>query len=530
MSLNFPNVSVLGLSQDSRFFGAGFQYASFRKLNIAGTVNDLAASFGITGVWSGQEGLLETVRNNHDYQSLTLNGVDFGSGRIESITFDAGLDVKAKNYQATITVFDSGNTFNLTGTYYSGLDISNFRYLQNFSENYSFEKKLNGGYGYTHNASIQFTSGVGQLNAIQSAQSVARTLFTGANIGFAFYSGFTNKQGKRYVTENYNLIDNSCSFQETFNFDNNNGNYSAIYTTSVALDEKGYVVATENGTIRGIENPNYQKALSAVDTEMTGSYYRCSGAANVYFPTGAILVTSPISQGRSIDIFNNTIGYTVVFDNSPINQRFYFWNYTLQAAKQDGVTTVTENGNVIGRGDNPTISFSNAQSGLNLIKLGIQGRCGGMFVGGFIPSTNYLANKQESYSPVQGQTSYSYEYSNDPTLIANAGIRRKTVTEEDNIPVYSYNKLGIFNFAEIIQNNYQSTQGASSITVNMEGDKSVGLSSFLSAAVTEINSRAPIGSDRYVGDANYTYNPNENTANVRLSWLYNQGASQSIAP
>src|SRR5262245_21756633 len=119
MSLNFPNVNVLGLSQDSRFFDAGFQYASFRRLSIAGTVNDLAATFGITGTWSGAEGMLNTILYNQNYQSLTINGVDFGSGRIENMSFDPGLDVKLKGYTADILVYDSGNLFNFTGLYYS---------------------------------------------------------------------------------------------------------------------------------------------------------------------------------------------------------------------------------------------------------------------------------------------------------------------------------------------------------------------------------------------------------------------------
>jgi hypothetical protein len=220
MSLNFPNVSVLGLNQEARFFGAGFEYASFRRLSVAGTVNDLIVGFGITGIWTGVEGVLNTIQNNKNYQPLVLNGVDFGSGRIENISFDAGLDVRLKTYQANITVFDSGNLFNFTGTYYSGIDTSNFQYLQAFSENYAFNKKLNGGYSYSHDASMQFTSGVGQLNSIDAAQTLARTLFTGSNLGFAFYPGFADKQGKRYITEAYDTISNECSFQETFDFDN----------------------------------------------------------------------------------------------------------------------------------------------------------------------------------------------------------------------------------------------------------------------------------------------------------------------
>lgn len=530
MPLVFPNVAVLGLSQDARFFDAGFQYSNVRHLSIAGTVNDLANTFGISGIWDGSEGMLATIRNNHDYQALVLNGVSFGSGRIIDISFADGLDVRTKGYTANIVVQDSGNLFNLTGVYYSGIDTSNWQYLQAFSEDYSFDRKLNGGYAYTHNASIQFTSGIGQLNAIGAAQGLARTLFTGGNLGFAFYPGYTNRQGKRYVTETYNLIDNVCAFQETFDFDNDNGPYSATYTTSIQLSEQGIVTTVENGEIKGIENPNYQNALAAVGVEMTGAYLRCSGATTFYFPTGAILVTSPISQGRSIDIFNNDIRYTVTFDNSPANQRTYFWDYSLQAGRQNDVSTATENGTIIGRGPNPTVSFANAQAGFVVVKAGIGARTTALFVNQYAPPTNYLEQKQESYVPVQGQIGYTYAYSNDPTLISNAGIRRKEVTEEDDASVYSYNRLNLFNNAEIAQLDYQSTQANTSISVAMEGDKTVGLSSYLALAISEINSRIPVGGDRYVGGSTYSFNPNEGAATVQLNWLFNRPASQTLHP
>lgn len=530
MSLNFPNVSVLGLNQEARFFGAGFEYASFRRLSIAGTVNDLIVGFGITGIWTGVEGVLNTIQNNKNYQPLVLNGVDFGSGRIENISFDPGLDVRLKTYQANITVFDSGNLFNFTGAYYSGIDTSNFQYLQGFSENYSFNKKLNGGYSYSHDASMQFTSGVGQLNAIGAAQTLARTLFTGSNLGFAFYPGFTNKQGKRYITETCDTISNECSFQETFDFDNNNGAYSATYTTSIQLDNVGVVSVTEQGNIRGIENPNFQKALDALNVELTGSYIRCSGAANYYFPDSPILVTSPLSQGRAIDIFNNNVSYTVTFDNAPINQRTYFWEYTLEANKQQNISTVSEQGTIIGRGENPSVAFSNARAGFSIVKPGIAGRCSALFVGNYAPTSNYLENKQEAYSPVQSRVSYSYVYSNDPTLISNAGVRRKNVSIDKNAPVYSYNMVGIINEAEIAQNNYQSTPGAQTVSVQLEGDKTVGLNQFLSAAVSEINANQPAGNNVYIGDASYSYDINQNSANVSLTWMYNSSASQTIYP
>jgi hypothetical protein len=134
MSLVFPNVSLLGLSQESRFFDAGFHYSTTKNINIQGLVIDLTNSFGISGIWTGQEGITKVIQSAQDYQNLILNGVSFGSGKINSISFSPGLDVRTKTYNASLIIQDSGNLFNLTGFFYSGINLSQFQYLEDFSE------------------------------------------------------------------------------------------------------------------------------------------------------------------------------------------------------------------------------------------------------------------------------------------------------------------------------------------------------------------------------------------------------------
>lgn len=499
-------------------------------MTVEGLVLDLTNGFGVSGIWDGSEGVLATIANNsRDYQDLYLNGISFGSGRVESIDFDPGVDVRTKGYRANIIVFNSGNLFNFTGFYYSGIDTSNFQYLDSFSETYAFDHKQNGGYNYSHNAAITFTSGVGQLNAIDAAKSVARTLFTGSNLGMAFYSGYTNKQGKRIYTEGYNLISNACSFQETFDFDSDQGNYSVLRTNSFQLDENGIINVTEEGNLKGIENPNYQKALSAVGIEMAGSYIRCSGVAAFYYPSGVPLLTTPIVNGRTLDIFSNNVAYTVTFTNNPNNSGTYLWDYNQQISRQDGIATIVEDGKVIGRGPNRTSAFSAAQDGFMIVKASIPGRTTSLFISAIGSGTNYLEAKNESQSPYQGTVGYSYTYSNDPNLVASAGIRKINVTEELNSSVYEYNRIDIFNFKEIIQNNYQSTIGSDLLKISMEGDKTVDLPTFLATGLSIINSRLPVGNDRYVGECSYSYQLNSNLVDISLTWLFNTAASQIIS-
>lgn len=525
--LRFDHIASMGATHETRFFQAGFSYSTTKNLNIQGYVVDLANSWGVTGIWTG---INTVVANANEYHALLINGVNFGSGRVTNLSFAPGNDVKVKTYSASVEVLESGNLFNFTGTYYSGVNLVAPTYLEDFNESYSFNKKLNGGYGYTHQADIRFTSGVGNLDAIQAAQTVARTLFTGGNMGFAFYSGYTNCQGKRFFTEAYNLIDNSCSFQESFDLDKDLGRYSAIHTNSVEISQEGVISSREQGTIRGIENVNYQSALSALTTELTGAYYRCSGVAQAYFAGYPILISSPLNQGRAVDIFNNEVSYTVSFDNNPNNSGTYYWDYTHELNRRDNITDISENGEIIGRGGNPSLAFSSAQGGFLVVEPGISGRVTALFVANTNSGVNYLTNKEQSYSPLQGRISYARAYSNDPALISNTGIRRKTTSVETARPLYQYNKVAIFNQKEIVQLGYQSTPGALTVKVDMEGDKTATLSAFLALATSESVANKPSANDVYIAEASYVYDQQNGKVDSQVTWAYNQPANRTIYP
>lgn len=525
MSLNFQNISTLSLQQQSRFFQAGFNYANVKNISINGLLVDLKNSFGITGIWTGID---STNKGATDYAPLIINGVNFGSGRILNISYDDGNDVRLKGYTADIEVLESGDFSNFGGTYYKDIDFVNPQYLESFDEAWDFSKKPNGGYSYSHNASITFTTGVGNLNAIDSAKTLAKTLFTGSNLGFAFYSGYSNKQGKRFFTESYNLINKSCSFSESFDFDADNGPYSSIKTHSVNLDADGIVVASERCEIKGIENPNYQKALAALNGELAGSYDRCNEVVLNYFPTGATLINAPLSQSRYLDLFSNNLRYEISFNNSPNNLLSYFWDYTQEINFSDGIATVLENGTILGRRENPTLSFNAAKTAFSTISSGAASRASQMFASSFGSSTNFLQTKSDSYSPHKGSVSYSRQYSNDPSLIANVGIRRKEIIVENNQPIYKYNLLGIINERQMAQDDRQSTNGTQTVNVSMQGDRTVSFGSFLSSANSSINIYSPNGDGAYLVGAQCSYSPGENSFNANASWVYNKAAQKGI--
>lgn len=538
MALNFPNVSLLGLAQESRILGAGFHYANSKRLSINGLITDLPATFGITGVWTGSLGMLATIANNANFQALTLNGVNFGSGRITSLTFSPdGIsnDVKTKGYTAELVVQESGDLFNLTGHYYSGINTTNWQYLNSFNEDYQFQRKDNGGYSYTHSANIQFSSGVGATDAIVSAKALARSLFTGSNLGFAFYSGYTNKLGKRFNRESYDLIDNTCSFDETFEFDADSGDYSVTRTNQFQLATDGIITVAENGQIRGIVDPTYRTAQAALAGEMGGAYDRCNTVFGLYAPADPYpLISSPLVSSRTIDIFTNNLAYGVTFSNDISNYGAYTWDYTQQISYADDITRVAENGTILGRG-NKTEAYNAALAGYEVVKAGAPARTAALYAAWVGSPYYFLDTQQIKWSPVKGAVEYGYNYSNEPVMVGTDGIKRIDTAIANERPIYMYGRFAIFNEKEIVQDQQQETEGASTISVALLGEKSVPLSAYLSNAKTVVNAivgsgYAPYNTTGYfLEDSTYTFNPNENGANVNVRYRYNKLANQIVA-
>lgn len=529
MNLNFPNITIVGLDQESRFFQAGFNYSNIQNITINGNILDLISSFGISGIWTGQEGIINTVKNNQNFESLTLNNVNFGSGRIQNISFDAGNDIKIKKYTANLLIYQTGNLTNFTGLYYSGIDISNFQYLDGFSENYSFVKKENGGYSYNHRADITFNSGIGNLNAIPAAKTLAKTLFTGFGLGFYFYSGYTSKIGKRFYSEVYNLINNSCSFDETFNFDVDSGNYSAIRINRFDINENGIIQVAEKGIIKGIVRPTYQQAINSLENEMNNAYERCSGIYNLYAPSNPYpLLIDPIVRGKTLDIFNNNIEYNLIFSNDISNSGIYFWNYTQQLNFSEGISKLIEDGQIRGRSQNRQMSYSNAINGFNIAKSSVANRSSNFYFNHIGNSNNFLESKEETYSPYRATINYSYRFSNENVLAGSSGVKKIDFQINDNYPVYYYSKIDIFNFKEIIQPNLNDTVGSRNMKLTLYGERVTPLSSYLSNALTQLNGNIPTGLDPYIENTNYTFNQNDNIVEVNQLWRYTVPANKTI--
>ncbi len=522
MALYFEKVSLLGLTQEFKQLGAGFNYANIKQFSIQGNVTDLHNVVGVIGILSG---VATTTSNFYNYQPIILNGVNFGDGRVESLNFVAGTDVQLDQYTATLSTFNQGDLSNLAGLNYPSIDITNWELIDNFTENYSFNRKENGGYSYVHTANIQFFKGPSDINAINQAKALASSLFVGSALGFVFYPAGTATPGKRYYKETYDIITNACAFEETLDFDHYDTTYSAIYNDSIELGADGIVNVTENGIVRGITDPNFTTAANGFQAVIAGALSRCSNLITEYAPIGQTfqpLLTTQLSQSINYNLFIGEITYTIVFTNDPKYFNTYFWSYTTEQTQQNGYFNAVENGNIIGKATDRPTAYDNAVAGAAIAIPGVATRIANLpnSAGGY-----YQVATSRSDSPFKGVISYSTSFSNKPVL-GGGSSQQIAVEIEDDTSVYQWNKFGIFNIGNILQDGDSSLPQKRRVNLTVFGVSNADISDYKSAVNGVINNYKLNGG--FVTQCNYEFNPNQNTLSFNTEWLVAGSAGKGI--
>jgi len=531
--IDFTNAKILSLNVENKFFGDSFRYASTKAMTIQGTIYDIANQNGIESIWSGISGIVEGA---NDYDDILLRGVSFGNGRIDSVRFTEGTDVREKDYSISLTVFATGNLFNMTGSYYSGADFSSGYLLESFSENFDFKVDSDLAYSYEQSVSCRFVSNGGSVNTIPVAQSFARSLMI-ATLPFGFftssYSGFYNEPGRRLYKENYNVITNECSFSESYRLPaTSKTGYSIRYDYQVNLDQKGVTSIQEHGSILGLIEPLSGSALSGYGIEIANLFSRCSGEFGQLAASGASpLNTTRISLQTKINPFEGTIDYTATFNNDPILQygTSYTWDYTQELRKEGCVNQITEKGQIKGLSIYCTYAdrYANAVAGYTVVESGISGRATA-FASGFGVGPIRQISSSEERSQFQGTISYSAVF-NDALVGTSSATIRKIETEiSDEMPVALINQFVAFGFGgiegkEVVQPTNNSTQGIRTATIKVYGIRSTARNILISQAVTSINANVPPQTDPYIIDAGYTFNPTNNILEAKTSWKFNSG-------
>ena len=532
--INFENASLLALTQESKFFGNVARYANVQKFNIEGNILSLTNGLGVTEIVSGISGFLTTLV---DYQNISINGLDFGSGRILSANFDKSNDnwVQSSKYNCQIETYNSGDLSSLISPYYTGITFDHFQCINTFTEDFNYSDNL-GKKNYTHNVSMQLYSGNG--NPITLAKQIATQLFNQTNLT-GFINNFPNLNKKKFYTESYNQITNQCSWNETVELLGDSGYYSHEYTDSTTIGEDGNVSLKENGTVKGLVNPRYQASVSGMNEQKPLIFPRISGLFNNYYNSNFYpLFTQPITQQYNLNALEGTVNYSVEFSNSPKFNSGYSWEYVSKIDEsKEGIFTINEQGKVAGLSRKTVNRYPDALSGYALVVTGIKTRCNDIYQAATTNSGINLISSLVNSNQFEGSIDYDRNYSNDVSILSVTGIKKVLVEIQDSPAVFLANKFLIFNYGEILQNSSGlATTAKRSISLDSIGTRGMSIDSYVEDAKTRVANYINYKNDSFVQDVSFNLNPFNNNFSLKMEIigqesglaLYNSGSADLI--
>ena len=81
--MDFTNANLLSLNRNNKFFDSEFRFGTDFTCEIQGYFLDLQNDLGVTGLVDASETFRTGLK---DYQPITINGNDFGKGRVLKYT------------------------------------------------------------------------------------------------------------------------------------------------------------------------------------------------------------------------------------------------------------------------------------------------------------------------------------------------------------------------------------------------------------------------------------------------------------
>jgi len=533
--LNLSNASILSYNQTSQFFGESFRYQNQKSLTVEGVVRDVGNTEGVSGIQSGINDLFST---DEDYSSVIINGYDFGQGKITSINFSEGNDVRLKSYSASIICYETGNLFNLSGAYYSGIAPSSgnrYDLIDNLSEVFSYNRDGET-YGYTHNVSLKLNSGNGLLiSPIDLAKSFAASLIA-SNVPLGELSFEENQDiGFKIYNESYNIITNQCSFTETYTRPKNTSGFLFTRTNSFNLGSDGIAVVGENGSVKNISGNlnmvNFNKLPQLVDSIVSGSYSRCNELFTDYSDIGAHpLYTGYLSYSQSLNHFANTAEYNISYTNDPSQISGCSWSFTNEIEKDGRYYNVRENGNIVGHGVPQNDGYFRAKNFYQGVRENVFARNYGVYTGYVgVPLTLKRVGENSTSSQFDGSVQYGFTFSDNPVHNDGvSGVKTREINATDSIPTRLLNKFEIYNVAEIVQPQDNSTLGNRSLSIDFSLTKDHSYQVVKEYARATANEYIPTGQDVFVNSLQYNYSPVEKKFALNAAWTFQRDAAEVI--
>ena len=247
---------------------------------------------------------LTAIRNQQDYLTLDIKGNLIKLAKLIDFSFEEGsfnkyglVNLVFEKYSAAEeNQIPDGGIYACFNNAIAEGAADYQTYFEEFSENFDFsEGKDSTSYTYTLNIKLRAQAGevafatntsatppYGSIGGtpIQLAKQFAEKIFNCESrpnlnsilFGADLHDLYDSTEYKRTYGETYDLINNNCSFSETFDTSNIDGDEATIITQEAVRNLEGLVTLTERGHVEGIggakAHDQYLEASGRADTEI----------------------------------------------------------------------------------------------------------------------------------------------------------------------------------------------------------------------------------------------------------------------
>lgn len=506
MNLVFDCLEVLGISQECNFFGEVTNWRNVQSYNGRGRVSgDLNQSL-IAPAWSGMSGLMTYTSG---VMPIYCQSVFLGTGKITSLSFDAGTDVRDKIYNISFEILRSGDLSKVTGALYTGItdSYSFLPYLNSLSETYEYNQSNNLNTDFTRNISFDFEKGY--FDRITGAHNLGVNILSKL-VHLGAYSPlppphYTGVEGMtKSLSQNIDTINGSFSFSESYTYQSGIP-WVHEYSHSLNYGQDGITTVSEAGTIQSNRRTNgtgerIQYAISGWNVVKTGIYLRVTDVFNRWNdqfqdPAGCPLDNEPFQKNYTKDYYRGLVSYNYSYNNDPAAESGYYNSYEQNLSMNaEGWIEVNVNGNIRSRQTEPSGALDSIYS---LYDSQIRPSISGYAVEAYNDSINFFKspfcsggysgklqnlNSEETYNEYPASISYNFGFSDDAAYIFSGGFKKIKNTVSNQEVTSFVNLFRIPNYLELAQNSFQTNLGVLTNSIEIIGSENTTLNQYKALA------------------------------------------------
>lgn len=523
MNIEIKDALLLGFDRARHYFdGDIFARGDAVSMRVEGYIKDLsniANSLSTSILDETKDKLSESQGESYNAMAgvlagdIIINDTNYGKGRIVSISSTSSPDaMEAKvhigRYEMSIEFVESISSVNFTIEGDDGQVEDPYKNLENtlkpyahrldqFVENFSFNKNSDGTEDCSHSLQIQYRPAQGQ-DPIQISKDIAEDIFENQRPNFPYVRNLidlddptdTDIRGNDVFSETYDKISGKCNFTRSFTrFPLGTGNaadksrFKKSYTLSRIAS--GYIEVVEKCDVHNA-NADWTNATGAIDaglkTQLALAFSNCQSKVDELGYAGSTLVNVTLEVTRYKSKVDNRAGYEVKFTSDPKLSSSGMVIDRKYDLSRDAAGVVTVSSEHVGK---PLTGKWSELADLTKVKQNIEAGVNNSIIynyGGTLKTVQEVHNRSKygsRYSIKYINTDDTSVYINDSSSL----FAKKEVNVDNSSPVRMHETYTISQFGEVIHVSPQSEVGTLKISFRGQSKRNKSYNPFINGKI-----------------------------------------------